>query len=147
MIEFQPFKAGHLSFLTPQPAQRREHAQLVRSGAVELLESNVALSGWHGSTCVGAAGLIHVRPHKAVAWMILSDGIGPYMLPVVRKVRRVLSAVPYKRIELTVSADFQAGHHFARLLGAVCETPEPMNFYGADGGDEMMYAIIKGAQL
>lgn len=143
MIEFQPFKAGHLSYLSPQKEQRREHAQLVRSGAVELLESNVALSGWADGKCVGAAGLIPVRPHRAVAWMILSDGIGPYMVPVVRKVRRVLIAVPYKRIELTVSSGFEAGHHFARLLGAVCETPEPMRFFGADGGDEMMYAIIK----
>jgi len=143
MIGFRPFKAGHLSYLKPQPAQRREHAVLVRSGAVELLESNVALSGWRGGTCLGAAGLIPVRAHRAVAWMILSEEIGPYMLPIVRKVRRVLSAVPYKRIELTVSADFEAGHHFAKLLGARCETPEPMRFYGADGGDEMMYAIIR----
>lgn len=143
-MEFLPFKAGHLTYLTPQSAQRREHALLLKSGAVEALEGGVSLSGWASNKCVGAAGLIHVRDHRAVAWMILSEDIGRCMLPVAKKIRRVLAQVPYQRIELTVADGFEEGKRFAELVGAVCETPEPMKFFGAEGRDEYMYAILKG---
>lgn len=143
MMEFQPFKAGHLDYLSPQHQQRPEHAALVRSGEAHALEGGVSLSGWANSRCLGAAGLIHVRPHRAVAWMLLSEDVGPYMLAVAKKVRRVVQASPYLRIELTVADGFDAGQRFARLIGAVCETPEPMRFFGAEGRDERMYAILK----
>lgn len=142
-MDFRPFKAGHLMFMTPQPEQRAEHAALLRSQAVVELEQGVALSGWVDGKCVGAAGLIHVTEYRAVAWAILSSGIGAGMLPVVRKVRRVMSASPYRRIEMTVASDFEDGIRFAKLIGARLETPEPMRFYGAGGRDEYMYAVVR----
>lgn len=146
MIEFTPFKAGHLRFLKPQPAQRSEHTAILQSGEAAALEGPMSLSGWADSRCVGAAGLIHVRPHRAVAWMILSADASEYMLPIVKKIRRVARAVPYKRIELTVADGFSEGERFARLLGAVCETPEPMRYFGANERHERMYALIKGSK-
>ena len=142
-MEFTAFKAGHLAYLKPQDAQRSEYAALVRSGEASALEGGVSLSGWDGNVCMGAAGLIPVRPQRAVAWMILSRDIGPYMLPVAKKIRRVLALAPYKRVELTVADGFEAGQRFAELIGAVCETPEPMRFFGVDGRDERMYAVLK----
>lgn len=144
MIEYRPFKAGHLDLFTPQEAQRGEHAALVRSGGAGGLEGGVSLSGWVGHKCVGAAGLIHVREHRAVAWMILSQDIGAHMLPLAKKVRRVLNSVGYLRVELTVAEGFEQGERFARLIGAKCETPEPMRYFGADKRNERMYAVIKG---
>lgn len=144
MIEFQPFRAGHLRYLKPQEAQRQEHALLVRSGEASALETGIALSGWADHRCIGAAGLIHVRSQRAIAWMILSDGTGKYMVPLAKKVRRVLKAVPYLRVEFTVAEGFEDGDRFARLIGAVCETPEPMRFFGAEGRSERMYAVLKG---
>lgn len=143
MIEFLPFRVGHLTYLKPQAAQRHDHAAMLREPHAAELERFVSLSAWAGHVCVGAAGVIPIRPHRAVAWLLLSDTAGDFMVPLVRKVRRTLALLPYKRIELTVAADFQQGHQFARLLGARCETPEPMKFYGADGGDEVMYAVLK----
>lgn len=143
MIEYRPFKVGHLAYITPQPLQRREHAMLVQSGAAGALEGTLALSAWRGVTCLGAAGLIHITPYRAMAWAILSDRAGSDMLGITRKVRRVLSAAPYRRVELTVVDGFAEGHRFAKLLGAKRETPEPMRFFGADGEDEVMYAIIR----
>lgn len=143
MIEFRPFRAGHLQFFKPQPAQRSEYTAIVRSGEAAALEGPMSLSGWAGSACVGAAGLIHVRPHRAVAWMILSQDAAEYMLPIVKKIRRVAKAAPYKRIELTVAEGFVEGERFARLLGAVCETPEPMRYFGASERHERMFALIK----
>lgn len=142
MIEFAPFRAGHLAYLTPQKAQEAEY-KLLRDSAAEALEGSVALSAWANNRCLGAAGLIPIRPHRAIAWMILSERASPYMLPIVRKVRRVISASAFKRVELTVSDRFEEGHRFARMLGAVRETPEPMKYFGADGGDEVLYAVLK----
>lgn len=143
MIEYLPFKAGHLQWLKPQTAQVAEHLALVNSDAADLLEGGISLSAWAHNRCVGAAGLIEIWPHRAMAWLILSEGAGPYMLPIARKVRRVVAACPYKRVELTVAADFERGRQFARLVGAKCETPQPMKGYGAEGRDEYMYAIVK----
>lgn len=143
MITFTPFRAGHLETMRPQSAQAHEHAALVMSGGASLLEDFIALSAWDGVTCIGCAGCIPIRPHRAVGWILLSDRAAPHMLAIARKVRRVFAASQYKRIEITVAASFDQGHRFARLVGARRETLEPMRFYGADGGDEVMYAMIK----
>lgn len=142
-MEFRPFRAGHLEFFTPQPAQRGEYNALLRSGEVHALEGPMSLSGWVEHRCVGAAGLIHVRPHRAAAWMILSQSASRYMLPIVKKIKRVAEASPYKRIELTVAEGFEEGERFAALLGAVCETPDPMRYFGVGERHERMFALIK----
>lgn len=143
MIEYRPFRAGHLQFFRPQEAQRYEYAALVGSGEAAMLEGPFALSGWEGSRCLGAGGLLPVRPHRAIAWLILSDRASDYMVPIARKLRRAVRAAPYRRIELTVADGFEQGDRFANLLGAVCETPEPMRYFGADERHERMYALIK----
>jgi hypothetical protein len=143
MITFTPFRAGHLRYLTPQEAQRHEHAVLLGSGAADLLESAVALTAWDDYRCVGMAGLIPVHPHRALAWMLLSEGAAAHMLPIVRKIKRVVANAPWRRVELTVNANFEDGQRFARLLGAVLETPEPMRAYGPDGDDQFMYALVR----
>lgn len=143
MISFTPFRAGHLNYLRPQPEQEAEYRAVMAAGTGTLIEGPLALSAWAEMRCIGAAGCLHVTPYRAVGWMILSGDAAPYMLPIARKVRRVFGACSYKRIELTVAAQFESGHRFARLLGAVQETPEPMRFYGMNGQAEIMYALVK----
>lgn len=143
-MEFRPFKAGHLLYLKPQEVQKDVHASVVHSGMATVYETGTALSGWQGSKCIGAAGLLPVWPHKALAWAFLSDAAASDMLAIVRKVRRVIALSPYKRVELTVAEGHEQGHRFARLIGATCETPEPMRFYGSNGDSEYMYAVLKG---
>jgi len=142
-VTFTPFRAGHLGYLVPQAGQRRDHAVLLGSGAAELLESPLALTAWHRSACLGMAGLLPVHPHRAVAWMLLSELAGPHMLTISRKVKRVAALSPWRRIEVTVDATFVEGQRFARLLGAKLETPEPMRAYGTDGEDQYMYALVR----
>lgn len=144
MIEFVPFKADHLWQFVPQDVQRDDHRAALSDGSAVYLESTLSFSGFAGVRCVGAAGLVPVRPHRAVAWLILSDRAGPYMLPLARKVRRVFALAPYRRIEFTVAAEFEAGHRFADLIGAKCETPDGMEAFGPTGGAEMMYSVVRG---
>lgn len=142
-VEYTPFHAAHLEYLVVQPAQRADHAALVGSGAAHLLEGPHALTAWHRSRCLGMAGLIPVHPHRALAWMLLSEAAAPHMLTIGRKVKRMLALSPYRRVEITVAADFIDGQRFALLVGAQLETPRPMRAYGTDGGDEYMYAVVR----
>lgn len=144
MIRFETFRASHLKFIKPQAAQAEEHAMAMRSEGAYLLENPYTLSAWADYRCVGAGGLLEIWPHRALAWMILSEGAGAYMMPLVRKVRRGIKASGYKRVELTVVEGNKAGHRFARLVGFQLETPEPMRAYGPTGNAEFMYALVKG---
>lgn len=143
MIEFRSFDAQHLRFLRPQEAQAAEFRNLLTHGVHHLNASAVALSAWRAGRCLGAAGLVQIWPHKATAWALFDKEAGVGLVACARKMKRVIDMSPYSRVEITVAEGFDAGHRFARILGAVCETPEPMRKYGYAGGAETMYAIIK----
>lgn len=143
MLEYQPFRSGHLRFLAPQRLQKYDHAIMLNSEYANIVDNNFGLSAWDGSRCIAAAGVVPIFTGRAVAWAILSNDAAPYMLQIVRKVRRTMANLPYRRIEIAVRADFEAGKRFARLLGMKLETPEPMRAHGANGEDEYMYAVVK----
>lgn len=142
-MHFEPFRSGHLRYLRPQPAQAGHHVALLRSGQAHQLEDFPSLSAWHGNRCLGVAGLIPVHPRRAMAWAILSEDLGPYMLSVTRKIQRVVKASGYARVEVHVTDGHDEGHKFARLLGARLETPEGMEGHGMNGEREYMYSIVR----
>jgi hypothetical protein len=144
MLTFRKMQSEHLRYLIPQEAQKSEHAVLLASPAYcEAIDNGVGMSAWRDSVCVGAAGVLPIYNHKACAWAVLSQEAGRYMLPIVRQIRRSMAILPYRRIELTVRADFDQGREFARLIGMRLETPEPMRASGATGEDEYLYAMVK----
>lgn len=143
MIEYRPFKAEHLRYLTPQAEQRLDHAIALTTEYASEMERNFALSAWNGSVCVGAAGCVPIYAHRAVAWALLSKDAGPHMLAIAKKVRFVMAALPYRRIEIAVHDSFEQGHRFAKLIGMQLETPVPLKAHGANGEDEMLYAMVK----
>jgi hypothetical protein len=142
-MRFEPFRPGHLAFIKPQPEQRIEHAQMLQVMGDEVFDTGTALSAWEDSVCIAAAGVIPVHRYRASAWALLSERAAPHMLPIVRRMRAVMNALPYMRYDITVREDFDQGHRFAKLLGAVCETPKPMRYYGYGGAHEIMYAYVK----
>ena len=143
MLEYKPFKVGHLQYLAPQEAQRHEHAVLLRSDYADIVDSNFGLSAWVGNQCIAASGVVPMFSHRAIAWARVSNDAAPYMVEIVRKVRRTLAILPYRRIEMTVNAEFENGRRFAELVGMTLETPEPLRAFGARGEDEYLYARIK----
>ncbi len=142
-LEFRPFRAGHLRYVTPQAAQKDELEAIRVAGLAEMLEGPYALSGWRDGRCIGAAGLQQVFAHRAACWMLLSEEAEDHMVAITRKVRRVVALSPYRRVELTVDTGFPNGHKFAELLGFKRETDEPLQAYGPAGNAEHMYALIK----
>lgn len=143
MIEFAPFKAEHLRYLTPQTTQRQTHAVLISSDYAAEMEAHFALSAWDGNKCVAAAGCVPIFGHRAVAWALLSNDASSHMLAITRKVRAAIAMLPYRRIEIAVDVAFEPGHRFAKLIGMKLETPVPLKAHGALGNDEMLYAVVK----
>jgi hypothetical protein len=142
-LEFRVCKPGHLAYIAVQEAQRVDQAVMLKTDYAEIACSHIALSAWVGNECVGAAGIVPLYPHRAVAWALLSKNIGLALVPATRKIRRVLDADMTPRIEMTVAVDFKAGHTWARLVGMKLETPEPLRKHGARGEDEMLYARVR----
>lgn len=142
-VEFRVCHPEHLSYIQVQDEQRTDQAAMLRTDYAEIACSHIALSAWVGNTCVGAAGIVPIYSHRAVAWALLSKNIGPALVPVTRKIRRVLDMDMTPRVEMTVAVDFKAGHIWARLIGMKLETPTPLRKHGVRGEDEMLYARVR----
>lgn len=142
-ILFRKCLVGHLSVIDAQDEQKYDQTVLIAPEYAEMAVKYEAYSMWVGNKCVGAAGVIPVFPHRAMAWALLSRHIGPVMRPATKKVQQFLALSPIPRIEMTVRAEFEAGHRWARLIGMALETPVPLRKYGANGEDEMIYARVK----
>lgn len=142
-ITYRKCLPGHIECIRIQDAQRHEHAFMLNSEYAEIATSHRAFSMWAGNDCLGAAGIVPIFPHRAVAWALISGDIGAYLLPATRKARQFLTLDPTPRIEMTVPVGFDAGHTWARLLGMELETPSPLRKFGASGDDELMYARVR----
>lgn len=82
-------------------------------------------------------GTIEQWPGRHTGWAFLNKTTGRHMLWTTRQAREVLGRVK-GRIEMSVRADFAAGHHWARLLGFEVETPR-LKQYGPEGEDHVGY--------
>lgn len=142
-IVYRKCLVGHLEAIEVQDMQKYDQAVLLAPEYADMACRNEAFSMWYGNQCLGAAGVIPVFPHRAMAWALLSRHIKPHMREATRKIRKFLAISPIPRIEMTVRADFEAGHRWARALGMKLETPEPLRMYGANGEDEVIYARVK----
>lgn len=142
-VEFRRCLPGHLIYIHAQDVQKFELSIMVTPEYAEVATSHIALSAWDGNTCVGAAGLVPLYPHRALAWALLSASAGPHIGAIARKMRRVIADSPFPRIEMTVSVDFENGHRLAKAVGLELETPIPLRKHGAAGNDEMIYARVR----
>lgn len=143
MIEFRPYKAGHLRYVIPQAAQKAEHAKLVTQEDALEASSLVGISAWQDGVCLGAAGVLPVWKERAYAWALLSVYAAPHLMAITRKVRYVVQTFPANRVEMVVRTEFKEGHRWARVLGFRQETPDGMPGYFEDGGSATLYARVR----
>lgn len=140
MITFKPCTVDDIARIEAQRAQRGE-VELVVSD--ELVRASIALAAYKDTTCLAAAGYRLVWGGRAVAWALLSEAVGPVMLPVARRMRLALDACPARRVEMTVRADFAAACRLAGFLGFRCETPGGMGGFFPDGGAGYLFARVQ----
>lgn len=143
-LEFRPLIAQHLETICAQPEQQMDQVGMVMPGYASMLAGGHAMGAWAGPRIVAAAGIVPLWPGElAIAWCLLSRRAGRYMVPITRKCRAVLDAEHTTRIEMFVSAEFEAAHRWALALGFERETVTPLRKRGKGGVDQHVYARVK----
>lgn len=131
-----PFRAEHLGGI--EGAEQLLGAEQAR--ALERCSSWTALAG---EEVLGCAGVVKIWSGRYVAWSYLSpQRSGRYMRQITRAVRAFIEELDARRIELSVVADFEAGHRWAKMLGFTLETPA-MPGFGPNGETHAMYVKVK----
>lgn len=79
---------------------------------------------------------------RALAWAILGEGAGKYLLPLTRQIDEYLAGTPFRRIEAYIDEGFGQAHRWARILKFSCETPQAMRGFYPNGNAAYMYARL-----
>lgn len=130
-----PFQPEHLRLVAVQPAQRSEMRAEQFDTAFGQAWTAVA-----GGVPIGCGGLVEVWVGRAYAWALVGVDAGPHMRSLTREIRSRIAASGFRRVEMAVDAEFDAGRRWAELLGFRCETPEPMRSYLPNGRAAYLYA-------
>lgn len=142
-MEVVPFKVEHMQRLDVQATQR---GSLVTEpeylAMVESLPSSFTML--YGDEPLACFGWLEYHPGRAQLWSALSSKSGPHMMRFTRVAKRMIDALPHRRIEAEVLADFEAGRRWAELVGLQCETEgRPLKAYAPNGGDMHIFAKVK----
>lgn len=138
---FIPFEAGHLRTLKPQAAQRRVTPYLLDE-RMTLLENEYALTLTSDGQKLMCCGAVPRSQSRAEVWSILSELVtAKNFLGVHAQGKQFLSGLPFKRLEMIVDVNFDAGHRWAKCLGFEVEAPM-MKAYDFDGRDSALYARV-----
>lgn|SRR5574343_158828 len=143
-LEVVPYKAAHFMALIEQDEDKFWGGAVRQPGYARMLEqAGPAHTMMRGDQVLCCAGVIEQWEGRAIAWSIMAPKVGNDYIRIHRAVSRFLDIIGYRRIEMTVAANFKAGRRWAEMLGFKCETPQGMKSYGPDGGDHYLYARIK----
>lgn len=116
---------------------------MIEPGYEALLIAGKAEGAWVGPRIVAAAGLgILIPGELAIAWCLLSPRAGRYLASITQRCRHVLAENSIVRIEMTVNADIVHGERWAKALGFVRETVEPLRKRGKGGKDQHIFARV-----
>lgn len=89
-------------------------------------------------------GISEQWPGRYQAWMHFAPGAGRHMFHITREVLRRLNTTP-GRVEMTVVADYDLGHRWAKMLGFEVENPPGiLKGYGLVGEDHVSYVRFAG---
>jgi len=135
-----PFKAAHFWSINVQPAQEYVRGR-VTEHQIKQLESLNSFSCVDGDKVLCCFGWLEIYPTRATVWAYLDKDAGPHMVAMTRVAKRLLDGLVYRRIEIEVDCEFEAGHRWARMLGFRLEA-ERLRGLRMDGGDSAIYARI-----
>lgn len=143
MIAIEPFAPEHLESLSLQPAQAGEAPPSLGDHGRALAAGGPAFTArGEDGRILGCAGFVENHAGYATAWAFVAADVGLAMRGITRAVRGVLDAAQYRRIDMTVRADFVIGIKWAeRSLGFAREGL--LSAWGADGGDYFIYARVR----
>lgn len=91
---------------------------------------------------VACAGANEFHPGRAEIWALLSRESRPLMRQMTRAAIGWFEQCSYRRLEINVATDFDAGHRWARMLGFKVEGPEKAAF-APNGDGAIPYVRLK----
>ena len=136
-----PFRRWHLDWLGDTMADGNTY-RLDLETARMLEKMGTCWTGVVDGDPIACGGIIPVWPGRSQAWILLNEKTGPHMFWITKRVAEALERTK-GRIELTVRADFELGHRWARMLGFSVETPR-MEAYGPQGEAHVGYVRFNG---
>ena len=136
-----PFKAEHLLALQIQDGQAHDSV-FITPGYAKQLEGQYAFTALIEDQPICVAGVAPLWENRALAWSFIDHRAGPHFIEVHRAVKKILDALPYRRIEADAACEFPAAHRWLKMLGFKLEA-ERMRAYRPDGGDSSLYARVK----
>lgn len=138
-----PFEAKHLRALLLQESQIFMQPFLQdKTYGLSLEKGGPAFSAIVDGEIIAALGVIPQWKHRAIAWGLIGDEAPRHFIALHKAVSRFLRMTEYRRIETSVSTDFEEGHRWARMLGFVNEGT--MRAFTPDGRDCDLYARVTG---
>lgn len=142
MLQFRPFRLGHLKYLVPADTQSDEYDFVVRSGYGDMLCNAYAYSAWADDMfCVAAGGIVFQSPGRGEAWYLFSPSAARHMRGIIGKSLDVLTHTNFRRVDMTVKVGNEAGDRLATMLGF--EKEAVLEAWHPDGGDMTMYKRVK----
>lgn len=141
MYKRVPFRRWHLSWLGDTTADGMTYT-LDLDTARELEKTGTCWTGLFDGDPIACGGMIPIWGNRKQAWMLLNEKTGPHMFWITKQVAEILERTK-GRIELTVRADFELGHRWARMLGFEVESPL-LKSYGPQGEDHVGYVRFNG---
>lgn len=133
----------HVRDLTPQSEQSFESITERVEFAMDYAAAGPAFAVIAPCGVIGLGGTAQVWPGRGIAWSLVSESAGPYMVALTRVVRRVLDASGCKRLEMCVDAEHPAAARWAVLLGFELETPKPMRAFTPAGRAAYLYGRVR----
>lgn len=124
-----PFKRWHYGWLEMDTA-------VTESELIQMEQQNSWTAVVDGSI-VACAGTIVMWPGRHSAWAFMTAATAKHMRFITSAVLKNIEGLK-GRIEMTVQADFPAGHRWAKILGFRVEAPL-LRAYGPDGADHVGY--------
>lgn len=139
-----PFKRWHLAWLEAGGPAADSAGLLLGLDTLRYLEGTACWTAAVDGHPVACGGFLEQWPGRALAWMYLNKDSGPHMRWLTREVERKLDEM-HGRLEMTVRADFKAGHRWAKMLGFHIENPPGlMEAYGPEGEAHVAYVRLNG---
>lgn len=135
-----PFKAEHLLKLQLQDGQLASGTSITKEYA-RMLEGQWAFTAMVDNEPVAVAGVTEIWENRGLVWSFMGRNAGPHFVAIHKAALRLLSLVPYRRLEADTPCGFEQGHRWLRMLGFTMEA-ERMRAYLPGGGDSSLYARV-----
>lgn len=140
-MNFEPLTAEHVMRMGPLASVHAGY-EVTPELAVSLEEiGGVAAISTDGSV-LGIGGIAPRWEGVGLAWVWLSRKWRRHARAITHEVARQLEEADYRRVEIGVLCDFDAGHRWASRLGFEKEV-DCARCWGSDGRDYSVYVRVK----